>query len=151
MLKVAPIEQGNLVQNNLVVEVQALDRDTRVFFTTSRHLYVCPEALKREPPTCIDVRLLGLVPMNGERSWTAAEQREAEQWLLNVSGKHFLQATIELTTAHTIYVKDLVVMVYAHQFQVRISRRSCFWPLILTKILVLPGLPPSPERASRSD
>lgn len=145
VLKVAPIEQGNLVQNNLDVEVQALDRDTRVFFTTCSHLYVCPEELRQEPPTCVDVRLLGLVPMNGERSWTEAEKRETEQWLVNVNKKHFMQATVELATAHTIYVKDLVVMVYAQP--VRIHPGSCFCPLIF----FLLGLPASPPLAFHSD
>ncbi|XP_017089766.2 putative ATP-dependent RNA helicase BoYb [Drosophila bipectinata] len=129
ILKVAPIQYPNLVQNDLVVEVQALDRDSRVFSTTSQHLYACPAALKREPPCCVDVRLLGLVPTHGALGWSEEEKHETEQWLLKEK-KHLLMANIVMSTSHAIYVNDLVVMVYASHFKIFLQHLSVRQTLI---------------------
>ncbi|XP_016986933.1 putative ATP-dependent RNA helicase BoYb [Drosophila rhopaloa] len=130
VLKVAPIQNVNIVQSNLSVEVQALDADTRIFVTDCGRLFECPEAMQREPPMACDLRLLGLVPYSGERSWTEEDCRNVKGMLTQLPKDHFLQAKIQFATAGTLFVRNLVAIVYAGQFKVHLRHLNLAQKLI---------------------
>ncbi|XP_016948880.1 putative ATP-dependent RNA helicase BoYb [Drosophila biarmipes] len=120
VLKVAPIKNVNFAQSDVAVVLQALDTDTRIFSTTSGQLSQCPEALQRQPPLSCDLRLVGLVPYCGERSWTEDDCSKVKYMLTQLPKGHFLQAKIQFTAAGTLFARDLVAMVYADQFKVHL-------------------------------
>ncbi|XP_050742669.1 putative ATP-dependent RNA helicase BoYb [Drosophila biarmipes] len=113
VLKVAPIQDVNLLSSDIAVKVQALDVDTRVVEAQSGRLFECSKALLQEPPMSCDLRLLGVVPQSGESSWAEEERTTVECWLKNLPKGHFLQAKIQFAAANTLFVQDLVAMVYA--------------------------------------
>nr|XP_044250425.1 putative ATP-dependent RNA helicase BoYb [Drosophila takahashii] len=124
ILKVPPIKNVNIVESDLQVELQALDVDTRIFTSTCGDLYECPEALQQEPPLACDLRLLGMIPYNGERSWTEEDGRNVKYTLGQLPKEHFLQAKVQFSAAGTLFVRDLVAMVYADQFRVHLRQLS---------------------------
>ncbi|KAH8363858.1 hypothetical protein KR084_000072 [Drosophila pseudotakahashii] len=130
VLKVAPIEDVNLLRSNISVEVQALDVDTRIVATQSGRLYECSQAMQQEPPMAFDLRLLGMVPQSGESSWADEERSSAEHLLKNLPKGHFLQANIQFATATTLFVQDLVAMVYADNFKVHLRHLNLCQRLI---------------------
>ncbi|KAI8037293.1 putative ATP-dependent RNA helicase BoYb [Drosophila gunungcola] len=135
VLKVANIQNVNIVQSDLSVEVQALDTDTRIFSTTCGRLFECPEAMQREPPMACDLRLLGLVPYSGERSWTKEDCRNVKYMLTQLPKEHFLQAKIQFAAAGTLYVRNLVAIVYADQFKVHLRHLNLAQRLIKTTLV----------------
>lgn len=122
ILRVEPIERINLSRNDVPVVVQALDVDTRQFQTVSGKLYVCPEELRNAPPLALDLRVLGLVPYTGERSWHDEDGRQCADWLHAVPQPHFLQASIVVSLSHTIFVHDLAVTSYAPSLKMHVRR-----------------------------
>lgn len=122
ILRVEPIERINLSRIDLPVVVQALDVDTRQFQTVSGKLYVCPEELRNAPPLALDLRVLGLVPYTGERSWHEEDGRQCSDWLNAVPQPHFLQASIAVSLSHTIFVHDLAVTSYAPSLKMHVRR-----------------------------
>ncbi|XP_016999574.2 putative ATP-dependent RNA helicase BoYb [Drosophila takahashii] len=130
VLKVAPIQDVNLLRSDISVEVQALDVDTRVLATQSGRLYECSLAMQQVPPMALDLRLLGMVPQSGESSWSEEERSQAEKLLKNLPKGHFLQANIQFATAGTLFVQDLVAMVYADNFKVHLRHLNLCQKLI---------------------
>ncbi|XP_037722408.1 putative ATP-dependent RNA helicase BoYb [Drosophila subpulchrella] len=130
VLKVASIQDVSLVRSDISVEVQALDVDTRVLKTQSGRLYECSKAMQQEPPMSYDLRLLGMVPQSGETSWAEEERSTVEFWLKNLPKGHFLQANIQFATANTLFVQDLVAMVYADNFKVHLRHMNLCQKLI---------------------
>ncbi|KAH8418580.1 hypothetical protein KR222_002630, partial [Zaprionus bogoriensis] len=124
ILRVDPIERINLSRTDVAVEVQALDVDTRQFKTVSGKLYVCPEELRQAPPLALDLRILGLVPYTGERSWHEEDGRQCADWLSAVPQPHFLQASIVVSLSHTIFVRDLAATSYAPSLKMHVRRFS---------------------------
>lgn len=122
ILRVEPIERINLSRTDVPVVVQALDMDTRQFQTVSGKLYVCPEELRNAPPLALDLRVLGLVPYTGERSWHDEDGRQCADWLNAVPQPHFLQASIVDSLSHTIFVHDLAVISYAPSLKMHVRR-----------------------------
>lgn len=122
ILSVEPIERINLSRADVPVVVQALDVDTRQFQTVSGKLYVCPEELRNAPPLALDLRVLGLVPYTGERSWHEEDGRQCADWLHAVPQPHFLQASIAVSLSHTIFVHDLAVTSYASSLKMHVRR-----------------------------
>ncbi|XP_017045566.1 putative ATP-dependent RNA helicase BoYb [Drosophila ficusphila] len=132
VLKVAAIENPKVVQSDLSVEVQGLDVDTRTTVTTCGQLFDCPEAVQREPPLACDLRLFGLVPYSGERSWTEESKQDVRYVLSQLPNDHFLQAKIEFTAAGTLFVRDLVAIVYADQIKTHLRYLCLAKKLIAT-------------------
>uniref|UniRef100_A0A6P4FQ27 RNA helicase n=1 Tax=Drosophila rhopaloa TaxID=1041015 RepID=A0A6P4FQ27_DRORH len=130
VLKVDPIEDVNILQSNLTVEVQALDVDTRILVTKSGGLFECSKAVQQEPPMAIDMRLLGMIPKSGESSWTEEDRLHVELLLTKMPKNHFLQANIQFATAKTLFVHDLVAMMYADNFKVHVRHLSLGQKLI---------------------
>ncbi|EDV98077.1 GH22915 [Drosophila grimshawi] len=122
ILRVAPITQVNLSRTDIAVEVQAMDVDTRQFKTTSGKLYICPEQLRDKPALTIDLRILGLVPFTGERSWHAADGQQCGKWLDAVPQPNFLQASIVVSLMHTLFVQDLAATSYAPSLKMHVRR-----------------------------
>lgn len=122
ILRVEPIERINLSRTDVSVVVQALDVDTRQFQTVSGKLYVCPKDLRNAPPLALDLRVLGLVPYTGERTWHDEDGRQCADWLNAVSHPHFLQASIVASLSHTIFVHDLAVTIYAPSLKMHVRR-----------------------------
>ncbi|XP_034478032.1 putative ATP-dependent RNA helicase BoYb [Drosophila innubila] len=120
ILRVAPIERVNLSRTDVAVEVQALDVDTRLILTTSGKLYVCPEELRNALPLAIDLRILGMVPYTGERSWHEEDGRQCADWLNAVPQPNILQASIAMSLSHTIFVHNLGVTSYAPSLQMHV-------------------------------
>nr|XP_016925364.2 putative ATP-dependent RNA helicase BoYb [Drosophila suzukii] len=130
VLKVAPIQDVSLLRSDISVEVQALDVDTRLLKTQSGCLYECSKAMQQEPPMSYDLRLLGMVPQSGESSWAEEERSTVEFWLKNLPKDHFLQANIQFATANTLFVQDLMAMVYADNFKVHLRHLNLCQKLI---------------------
>ncbi|KAH8354864.1 hypothetical protein KR084_012638, partial [Drosophila pseudotakahashii] len=134
ILKVGPIKNVNIVESDLEVELQALDVDTRIFSSACGQLYECPEALQQEPPLACDLRLLGLVPYSGERSWTEEDGRKVKYTLSQLPRDHFLQAKVQFAAAGTLFVRDLVALVYADQFKVHVRHLNLAQHLLKTTL-----------------
>lgn len=124
VLKVAAIKNTNIVQSDLTVKLQALDVDTRIFSTNCGKLFECPEALQQEAPLACDLRLPGWVPYFGERSWTEENIRNVNLILTQLPKDHFLQAKILFVAAGTLFVQDLVAIMYADQFKAHVRHLS---------------------------
>ncbi|KAI8034820.1 putative ATP-dependent RNA helicase BoYb [Drosophila gunungcola] len=134
VLAVATIQNVNIVQSDLPVKVQAVDVDTRIFSTTCGLLFQCPESVQREPPLASDLRLLGLVPYTGERSWTEEDGRNVKLMLTQLPKDYFLQSKIQFATAGTLYVRDLVAIVYEDQLDVHLPRLNLAEELVKTTL-----------------
>ncbi|EDV52808.1 putative ATP-dependent RNA helicase BoYb [Drosophila erecta] len=124
VLKVATIKNPNIVQSDLMVELQALDVDTRIFSTNCGKLFECPEELQHKVPLACDLRLHGWVPYSGEHSWTEEDCRTVNYILNQLAKDHFLQTKIHFVAAGTLFVQDLVVMVYADKFKAHVRHLS---------------------------
>ncbi|XP_030554692.1 putative ATP-dependent RNA helicase BoYb [Drosophila novamexicana] len=122
ILRVAHIAHVNLSRTDVDVEVQALDVDTRQFKTTSGQLYICPGQLREAPPLAMDLRILGLVPHTGERSWHEQDGQQCAAWLNAVPQPNFLQARIVLALSHTLFVQDLALTSYAPSLKMHVRR-----------------------------
>ncbi|KAM8711129.1 hypothetical protein ACLKA7_000290 [Drosophila subpalustris] len=134
ILRVAPIKQLNLSRTDVAVEVQAMDVDTRLIKTTSGKLYMCPEELRDVPALSIDLRILGMVPFTGERSWHAEDGRQCAEWISAVPQPNFLQASIVVSLAHTIFVHNLAVNSYAPNLQMHVRRFNMCMQLTRRKL-----------------
>ncbi|XP_033160260.1 putative ATP-dependent RNA helicase BoYb [Drosophila mauritiana] len=124
VLKVANIKNPNIVQSDLTVKLQALDVDTRIFSTNCGKLFECPDALQQEAPLACDLRLPGWVPYFGERSWTEENICDVNFILTQLPKDHFFQAKILFVAAGTLFVQDLVAMMYADQFKAHVRHLS---------------------------
>ncbi|KAH8289337.1 hypothetical protein KR054_003878, partial [Drosophila jambulina] len=122
VLKVSPIENVNLAVQNLSVLVQSMDEDTRIFSVKSGRLYVCSKELQAEPPLALDLRLFGLVPQSGERSWSEEDRKGIEFKLRNLPKECFLQASVEFSTSHTIFARNLMGISYASGMRLHVRR-----------------------------
>lgn len=134
VLQVAPIKSSKLVRTDLEVLLQAIDSDTRVFRAKSGRLYECPEELQKVPAMAIDLRLLGLVPFSGERTWTEEARSGIERKLGHLPKEHFLQVHIQFATAHTIFARNLVAMTYAPSLKMHARHLSLDKVLIADKL-----------------
>ncbi|KAI8033017.1 hypothetical protein M5D96_014231 [Drosophila gunungcola] len=81
-----------------------------------------------------DLRLLGMVPQSGESSWTEEERRQIEFLLTQLPKDHFLQANVQFATANTLFVQDLLAMVYADNFKVHLRRLNLCQKLVNTQL-----------------
>ncbi|KAH8419653.1 hypothetical protein KR009_000279, partial [Drosophila setifemur] len=124
VLKVAQIENVQLVKDNIAVEVQAMDVDTRIFATTSESLLECSEELQQIPAMATDMRLVGFVPISGEHNWMNEDRRLVMEWMDKVPREHFFQANVHLATAQTLFVGDLVEVAYLKYFKVHTNHQS---------------------------
>ncbi|XP_039487372.1 putative ATP-dependent RNA helicase BoYb [Drosophila santomea] len=134
VLKVATIKNPNIVQSDLTVELQALDVDTRIFSTNCGKLFECPETLQQKAPLACDLRLYGCVPYSGEHSWSEEDCRNVKYILTQFPKDYFLQTKIHFVAAGTLFVQDLVAMVYADQFKAHVRHLSLLRCLVETNL-----------------
>ncbi|KAH8336892.1 hypothetical protein KR059_007663, partial [Drosophila kikkawai] len=135
VLQVPPIKNANLVKKDLLVLVQAIDTDTRIFTTKSGKLYKCPADLQELPPMAIDMRLLGFVPYSEEGDWSEKDRRDFETRLKHLPKNNFLQAHIQFATANTLFVRNLVAMTYASSLKMHVRNLSLTHTLMADKLI----------------
>lgn len=130
ILHVAHIERMNLSRTDVLVELQALDVDTRLIKTVSGKLYECPEELRNIPPLAIDLRILGMVPFTGERCWHEEDGQQCADWLNGVPQPNFLQASIAMSLSHTIFVHNVGVTSYAPSLRMHVQNLNMCQQLV---------------------
>ncbi|XP_032292002.2 putative ATP-dependent RNA helicase BoYb [Drosophila virilis] len=89
---------------NMTVRVKHLDLNTAICHAKLSELFVCPLDWQQIDPLALDVRLIGLVPYNGEEIWQCGDIEPIAE-LLHPGGIY--EANVDSALAHTIFVDEL--------------------------------------------
>ncbi|XP_064549069.1 putative ATP-dependent RNA helicase BoYb [Drosophila montana] len=89
---------------NMTVRVKHLDLNTVICHAKVSVLLVCPLTWQQIDPLALDVRLIGLVPYNGEEIWQYSDIQPIAE-LLHPDGIY--EANVVSTLAHTIFVDNI--------------------------------------------
>ncbi|XP_030558853.1 putative ATP-dependent RNA helicase BoYb isoform X2 [Drosophila novamexicana] len=117
---VPPADSASSEQyQNMTVRVKHLDLNTVICHAKLSELLVCPLAWQQIDPLALDVRLIGLVPYNGEEIWQCGEIGPIAE-LLHPGGIY--EANVVSAMAHTIFVDELQLQKVGYEEQLQ---RQC--------------------------